>query len=314
MDVILGVDIGGTDIKLGILSPEGEMIIDGTVPTEQESGVAHSAEKVRAWYEENASAGMNLVALGIGCAGLIDREKGTVISSPNLPAWVGESIKEEFESALGVPVVVENDANCAAFGEYKKGSGEGADLFVCITLGTGVGGGIVVNGGLFTGGRGFAGEIGHIVIDPTGPECACGKRGCLEAFIGSGSIVRMAIEEIESGRDSELSELGEITVKAISEAAGRGDEVAVDVLSRTGGYLGMGLSIIAHLINPDRIAVGGGVSGAGEFILAPARERFGELLMHEVMGDMEVVPARLGNSAAVIGASLLAVERFVTDS
>jgi len=95
------VDIGGTDIKLGILSPEGEMIIDGTVPTEQESGVAHSAEKVRAWYEENASAGMNLVALGIGCAGLIDREKGTVISSPNLPAWVGESIKEEFESALG---------------------------------------------------------------------------------------------------------------------------------------------------------------------------------------------------------------------
>jgi len=310
MEVVLGVDIGGTNIKLCLLSCAGKIIKEGMIPTMQEEGVESAASRVNSWLVDNSSDGYRLTGAGIGCAGLINKENGIVISSPNLPDWVDVSLKDVFQGVLGKDVIVENDANCAAFGEYAAGAGRSSNIFVCITLGTGVGGGIIVDGKLLTGSRGFAGEIGHIVIDPAGPECGCGRKGCLEAFIGASAIVRMFMEELEQGRSSALADLDGITVRDISRYASKGDRVAIDVLKLTGKYLAMGLSVLMHLLNPDVIAIGGGVANAGELILGPARDELKGLLMHRVLGEVKIVQAKLGSMASAIGSAFLAREEF----
>ncbi|OQX84946.1 MAG: hypothetical protein B6D63_03460 [Candidatus Latescibacteria bacterium 4484_7] len=311
MKLLFGIDIGGTDIKLAVLSVDGDVLKEGVVPTLAGNGPGQAADRVKVWAEANLPEGGELIAAGVGCAGLIESESGIVVSSPNLREWAGTSLLKLYSGRFDVPVVVANDANCAAYGEYHMGSGKGTRVFVCVTLGTGVGGGIVIDGKLFTGSAGFAGEIGHMVIDPAGPVCTCGKRGCLEAFIGADAIVREAKRRMTAKSGGAVSSTEDLTVRDIAVAASRGDEVAVEVLADTGALLGAGLADIAHIINPDRIAIGGGVSGAGELILAPARKRFAELLMHEALGKVEIVQAELGNTASSIGAALLARGRFV---
>jgi len=310
MEVVLGVDIGGTNMKLCLLSCSGKVIEEGMIPTVQEEGVEGAASRVNRWLVDNSFNEYRLAGVGIGCAGLINKDDGVVISSPNLPGWEGASLKDVFKGVLGRDVIVENDANCAAFGEYASGAGKNSNTFVCITLGTGVGGGIIVDGKLLTGSRGFAGEIGHIVIDPSGPECGCGRRGCLEAFIGASAIVRMFMEELKKRRPGALADLDGITVRDISAYARDGDMVAIDVLKMTGKYLAMGLSVLMHLLNPDVVAVGGGVANAGELILEPARDELKGLLMHRVLGEVKIVRAELGSMASALGSAFLAREVF----
>ena len=304
MQVVTGVDIGGTDIKVGLVARDGTVEKSGTIRTRPEEGPRAAAARVREWLETQAAG--QPAAVGVACAGLIDREAGIVITSPNLEGWEGAEIGRIFSSTLSIPVHVENDASAAAFGEYRMGAGRGTKDFACLTLGTGVGGGLVMGGFLHRGFHGLAGEIGHTIVMMDGPPCSCGSRGCLEALVGAGYIVERARAALAAEPENELNRLEEITVKDISIAASKGDRLALSVLKETGRYLGIGLCNLIHLVDPEVIAIGGGVAGAGELILEPARAAIRDCVMHEVLSGVRIVQAELGNRAAMIGVSILA--------
>jgi glucokinase len=306
MQVVTGVDIGGTDIKVGLVTRDGRIEKSGTIPTRPDEGPRAAAARVRDWLKEQGVAVQDILAAGIACAGLIDREAGSIITSPNLHDWDGAELGRIFSSALSLPVHVENDASSAAFGEYRMGAGRGTKDFACLTLGTGVGGGLVIGGFLHRGFHGLAGEIGHTIVMIDGPQCSCGNRGCLEALVGAEYIVERARAALGSEPESELHQLSRITVKDISIAASKGDRLALNVLKETGRYLGIGLCNLIHVIDPEVIAIGGGVAGAGELILEPARAAIHDCVMHEVLAGVRIVQAELGNRAAMIGVSILA--------
>jgi glucokinase len=307
MTLVFGVDIGGTDIKLGIVTEDGQIRDSGKIPTEPSRGPEAAASRAAAWLAEHARGPDPVVAAGIGCAGLIDGERGYLHTSPNLAGWHDVPLRSIFEKALGRPVIVENDANAAAYGEWAKGAGAGMRNFVCLTLGTGVGGGIVLNGELYRGSSGFAGEIGHTVILADGPPCTCGNRGCLEAIISAKAIVARALEMLRSSGEMRPGWDCACTVEMLAHAAEAGDAIAVAVLAETGRYLGIGLTNVVHVLAPEAIAIGGGVAGAGDFILDPARATLRDCVMDEVMVSVRIVRARLGNKASFIGVSLLAL-------
>jgi len=303
-----GIDIGGTNVKLGIVDSRGNIARRGAIPTMAEDGPDAVAERVVEWFASGGGKESEPSGAGIGCAGLVNSREGILYSSPNLPGWVNVNMEDIFSRVLGMPVVVDNDVNCAAYGEFLFGTGKEADDFFCLTLGTGVGGGLILNGALYRGFSGQAGEIGHTVIEAGGKLCNCGSRGCLEAYVKASAIIERTSEYIEEGVDTGLSIGPSITVKEISEAAEKGDAAAGKALAETGRYLGIGLANIVHMVNPRIIAVGGGVSGAGDLILGPARESLREHLMDEVLLKVEVVRAKLGNNAALAGAAMLALE------
>jgi glucokinase len=310
MDLILGVDIGGTDIKLGLVDREGSMRESGKISTRAAEGPEAAAARVRRWLDDRDRGAGTIVAAGVDCAGLIDGERGFLHVSPNLAGWKSVPLRDIFERALGVPAVIENDANAAAYGEWARGAGRGLASFVCLTLGTGVGGGIVIDGALYRGSSGFAGEIGHTVIAADGPPCACGNRGCLEALIGAKGIVERAGQMLrEAGVPG--SPWGDPpTVEAMSRAAGAGDPIAIAAFAETGRYLGIALTNVVHILAPEAIAIGGGVAGAGDLILEPARATVRACVMDEAMASVRIVPAELGNGASFVGVSLLALERL----
>jgi glucokinase len=198
--------------------------------------------------------------------------------------------------------------NCAAWGEFILGAGRKTRDFICLTLGTGIGGGVIADGRLYRGWQGMAGEVGHQVIDPSGPQCACGRRGCLEAMANASSIVSRARSAMAAGAGSSLEDSDGLTPKDIADAAAGGDRVALDALAGAGRALGTGLANIVHLFNPEVIAVGGGVAGAGELILGPARESMRAQLMDDILASVRVVRAELGNMASLAGAAMMALE------
>jgi len=310
MKKALGIDIGGTDIKLGIVSTEGEIVESGKIPTLAAEGSRQVVERVVEWLEENRSGHEGTVAAGIGCAGLVDGSRGYLYYSPNLPGWVDLDLCGLFSSTLGMPVTVDNDANCAAWGEYVHGAGRGTRHFVCLTLGTGIGGGVVTGGRLYRGSHGMAGEIGHQVIDVAGPRCSCGTVGCLEAMANASSIVSRARSAIAAGAESVLVDSDSLTSRDIGAAAAEGDAVAIEALAAAGRALGTGLANIVHILDPEVIAIGGGVAGAGELILGPARESMRVQLMADILDAVKVVPAELGNMASLVGASMMALRKM----
>lgn len=307
MKKLLGVDIGGTDIKLGIVTAEGQIIESGKMPTLAGEGPGKGAGRVAAWLREK-DPGQEVTAAGIDCAGLIDGSKGYLYYSPNLPGWEDTDLRGLFAEAVGMPVTVDNDVNCAAWGEYVLGAGRGTHHFVCLTLGTGIGGGVIADGRLYRGWQGMAGEVGHQVIDPSGPECTCGSKGCLEKLANASSIVSRAREAIAGGRGSVLEDSDSLTARDVAAAAADGDAVAIAALAEAGRVLGTGLANIVHLFNPEVIAVGGGVAGAGDLILEPARESMRAQLMDDILARVRVVPTELGNNASLVGATMMALE------
>jgi glucokinase len=310
MDCLFGVDIGGTNIKLGILSPEGRILESGSIPTMAAQGPERVAERARDWLEEHTTRDREFVAAGIDCAGLVDGSKGYLYFSPNIPGWTDIDLATIFAGKLSLPVVVDNDVNAAAFGEYRYGAGKGTSCFACVTLGTGVGGGLVVDGKLLHGSLGFAGEIGHTVIQIDGPVCSCGKRGHVEAFVAASAIVERARQAVRGGKESIIRDSKDLTVKDIDDAARSGDELAALVFMETGRFLGYGLCNLVHLFNPEIIAVGGGVAAAGDLILEPVREVIRRNVMDERLAGVRIVQAELGNTASFTGAALLAAERY----
>lgn len=311
MKLYLGIDIGGTNIKIATVGPTGKVYARGVIDTNAEEGPRKAFRRIRSALATLAGARDRLAAAGVGCAGLIDREKGRLRSSPNLPAWENSPLKRIAEDILGVYTIIENDANGAAYGEYRCGACRGCEDLIFITLGTGVGGGVVSGGRPITGAANYAGELGHMAITEDGPKCHCGSRGCLEAYVGSYGLVRAArsLMKQKKGRVLEryvAREKGKITPLLIMEAARRGDAVAKKVVKDAGEHLGTGIASLVNIFNPGFVVLGGGVSSSFDLLRPHVERTVLKRAFQEPARMARIVRSQLGNDATAVGAAMYA--------
>jgi glucokinase len=309
----LGIDIGGTNVKAALVSEEGA--VAAFALESWSGGSPHDAVAAALALRDRLLCDRSSPRprfCGAGCAGLVDGVNGVVRMSPNLPSWRDVELARLLTEALGTETVVENDANAAAFGEHTVGAARGAMNAAVLTLGTGVGGGLILGGRLYRGSHGFAGEVGHATIDLDGPPCVCGGAGCLERMVNAEAIVTRA-RALAGSEPSELRtalKAGSLTAKDVGAAAARGDAVAGRVIEETGRLLGVGLANLVQVLDLEIIVVGGGVASAGDRLLAPARAEMAARVAGPAGRLPKIVPAELGEMAGVTGAALLAGDHF----
>ncbi|HEX9775052.1 MAG TPA: ROK family protein [Actinomycetota bacterium] len=305
----IGVDVGGTKIAAGVVDATGNVILRRQIQTEAADERAVVAGIVKVCRELQASA-PGALALGVGAAGLVDHERGVVINAPNI-SWRNVHLRAMLQDRLNLRVAVDNDANVAALGEALYGAGRGAGDQVMVTVGTGVGGGLVIGGRIYRGARGLGAEIGHMVIAADGPACACGNRGCLEVMASGNAIGRLARERAGSPDAAALVEragsVEAVTGEAVTEAASAGDPFAAGVVAEAGGWLGLGVANLVNVLDPDVVIVGGGAAaGCGELLLGPARDSMAaHLLGRPDRAPPPMIPASLGRDAGLVGAAAL---------
>ena len=307
----IGVDLGGTKVKLGIVTSEGKIVKKTAVPTLAVEGVEKSIGQIKKGISQLIQGNEKIInGIGIGAPGVVSLKKGTVENPPNLPGWgrvhLGKIISKEFT----LPTFVENDANAAAIGEFIYGAGKKLDSFIMVTLGTGVGGGIIYNEKLFRGDFGAAGEIGHTSIDFNGPKCKCGSYGCLEAYLGNNYLVENVKKELGEIHDSKIFELTKnnlenLNPKIIHEASLSGDEFSIKVIKDAGNKLGFGLASIINVIDISNIVIGGGVAGFGKPLFDAVQEGICSRVLTSLKPRIKVKPASLKNNAGIKGAASL---------
>lgn len=301
----IGIDLSGPNLRAAIVSGDGQIIERQQVPLKADRLVPQVAEIVSGLRGINP----NVAALGIAIPGLVNRQTDRVISSRDLPSTVREDLHAELTKAVGVRVEIENDANAAAYGEYKVGAGRGSRDMFYITIGEGIGGALILGGRLWTGASGFAGEVGHITIDTEGIECECGNTGCLETLASGPSIVRRARERLFRDGTSSLSKLAvnkQFTAADVAHEANNGDDFALMMIERTGKYIGTGVASVLNLLNIERIVLGGGVMDAGDLILNPIIQEARRRAFQPCFEATQIVAATLGDEAVTIGAAMLA--------
>jgi glucokinase len=315
-EMYIGIDLGGTNIKGGLVTSAGQILEEKNVPTEVSGGVEHVLSRMAGVirYLMQSAGKIPVKGAGIGFPGQLSVTKGMYFAGPNFPGWNNVPVVFELEKRVGIPVAIDNDANLAALGEYAFGGGKGVSDMVLVTLGTGVGGGIILNGKLYHGVTDAAGEIGHASIHMDGWKCACGRSGCLEAYVGTRGILRRLKESLDTGAKSVLTEkpYETITPKDIGMAAAEGDAVSIRVLKETGEILGFGLANLANILNVEKIVVGGGIANAGDPLLKPAEASLHRESLPVVSQACRLVRAELGNKAGLVGAakaSMLAFSR-----
>ncbi|MBB6671998.1 ROK family protein [Cohnella nanjingensis] len=307
-EYVVGIDLGGTKIAAALFDGNGLLLNR----EQMETAGARTADEVverMAGMVRSVSQGRTLTGVGLASPGAVNSRDGIVINGTNLPEWDNVPLKKWMEGKLGVPVQVVNDANAAAWGEYVRGAGQGASNMVYVTLSTGIGAGIVIEGQLLLGTHSFAGELGHAIIDPDGPVCSCGRRGCWEVF-ASGTAIRDTALRAMRERDSAIAELAaasgeEVSSRHVFEAMKLGDPVATEVIGRTIDHMALGMANVVHIFNPDRIVVGGGVSKAGDLLFPALREKTEELVMKPYRGTYTIVPAGLKDDVGLLGAAAL---------
>lgn len=318
--MIVGVDLGGTSIKLALLTNNGEFIDKWEVPTDKSDSGKHIPKTIAIAIEEKLNqmdkTKEDIAGIGIGAPGSVRLEDGLIFAAVNL-GWVNYPLKEILEKESGIPVIVDNDANIAAVGEMWKGAGNGAKDVVMVTLGTGVGGGVIVNGDVAHGISGSAGEIGHITVQlENGELCNCGKTGCLETISSATGIARIANEKLQNTTKEtvlkEMSNDSPLTAKDVFEAYSNGDEVAEEIVNHVMKYLALVLAGVGNTLNPENIIIGGGVSNAGDLLLRPLKKYFDEFAFTTVRDSTKLSIAKLGNDAGAIGAAYL-VKKFITN-
>jgi len=307
----VGVDVGGTKVAAGVVDLQGRVLARTSAPSPSgdaaaiEDAIAGCVARLRAQHPD-------VSAVGVGAAGYVDAARAVVLVAPNL-AWRREPLRDEVAARVGLPVVVENDANAMAWGEYRFGAGRGTADLCAVTLGTGIGGGLVLGGRLHRGTFGIGAEFGHMRFVPGGRRCGCGNRGCWEQYASGRALAREAREILEAdpARGGELAgapgSATAITGADVTAAARRGDPVALECLDVVGRRLGEGLADLAAALDPGLLVVGGGVAAAGELLLAPAREAFAAALTGRGYRPVaRIVAAELGNEAGLVGAADLA--------
>ncbi|BBM13623.1 glucokinase [Enterococcus mundtii] len=314
---IIGIDLGGTTAKFAILTPDGEIqqkwSIDTNILDDGKHIIPEIIESINHRLNLYGMKAEDFIGIGMGTPGTVDSEAGTVIGAYNLNWRELQFVKKMIEEGTGIKFAIDNDANVAALGERWKGAGENDPDVVFITLGTGVGGGIVADGHLLHGVTGAAGEVGHITIDPNGFECTCGKRGCLETVSSATGVVRVARHLAEEyAGDSRLKAMldngEEVTSKDVFELAEAEDPFGLMVVDRVCLYLGLACGNLGNTLNPSSIVIGGGVSAAGEFLRSRVEKYFKEFTFPQVRESTKIKLAELGNEAGVIGAASLALK------
>ncbi|AWP27167.1 MULTISPECIES: ROK family protein [unclassified Paenibacillus] len=306
-EFVVGVDLGGTKIAAALFDSEGQLLNR----EQMETAGAQTAEEVVGRITamiRSVSGGHPLRGVGMASPGTVNSREGIVIHGTNLPEWTNVPLKAWMERELHTEVQVLNDANAAAWGEYVRGAGRGSTNMVYVTLSTGIGSGIVLDGKLFLGSNSFAGELGHHIIDPSGPRCNCGSHGCWEVF-ASGTAIGHAASQRMLDQPSVIRELaaadGGVNAKHVFEAKRLQDPVAVEVIDRAIYYMALGLVNVIHSFNPDRLVIGGGVSRAGELLFPQLREMTDKLVMPSYLGTYEIVPAGLRDDVGLVGAAAL---------
>ncbi len=301
---VFGVDIGGTTVKLGFFKSEGELLDKWEIPTRKDEGgrfiLPDVAASLEAKLNEKGVSKDDVVGVGIGVPGPV-KDDGTVLRCVNL-GWGVFNVEEEFEELFGLPVKVGNDANMASLGEMWQGGGKGFSSIVMVTLGTGVGGGIIINGKMLSGTNGAGGEIGHICVNVDETEvCGCGKKGCLEQYTSATGITRMAERALNNtDRASKLRSVQYISAKEIFDAAKEGDDLAIELVEDHGRTLGKALATVACVCDPEAFVIGGGVSKAGEILITTTTKYYQQYVFHACR-DTRFVLATLGNDAGIYG-------------
>ncbi|OME76938.1 glucokinase [Paenibacillus sp. FSL A5-0031] len=306
--IYVGVDVGGTAIKVGICNSDGQLLQTYEGPTEASKGTDTILQNIAKYAQqivvESDYDWEQVDGVGVGIAGFLDIPNGIVKFAPNLKIE-NVNLKAYLEQELNKTVKVNNDANVAALGEAWGGAGKGIAHCVCYTLGTGVGGGIIIDGKIVEGSMGMAGELGHMAIVPDleAIVCGCGKIGCLETVSSATGIIRMAKDAVERGDRTSLSLVEDIMAKDVLDAAKAGDEVATRIVNRAAYYLGKSMAMMAIVLNPQYFIIGGGVSKAGEFLFEQIREVFDKYTQDQAKENVQIVAATLGNNAGVVGAA-----------
>jgi glucokinase len=315
--VLVGVDLGGTNVRIGIVTPTGRVLKKEEYGLDPSQGGLKSVEELvsnlKNFLQKGIGKNNQLLGIGIGIAGAIDMKKGRIINSPNIPGLNGFGIREFIKKRISSPIVIENDANAFALGEGWVGAAKGSNYYCGITLGTGVGGGIVINGEILHGSGGMASEVGHMVIDPEGPLCGCGGKGCLEVYASATGIRRMALEAIERGAGREIlkragGKVEDVTSEMVFEAARSGDKVAQKIFHKMGRFLGLGLVNLINLFNPEKIVIGGKASRAWDFFIKTTMGVVMERAMEGSREKVKIVQAKCGDNAGILGAAYISLK------
>lgn len=307
---VVAVDFGGTHLRAALVDETGQIVQRLKHKTDAHLGPAVVIDRLAEAVQRIAEAdGKPVPVQGVGviAPGPLDPYQGIVFQAPNLAGWENIPLAAELQARVQRPVSIGNDANLAALAEQRYGLGQGLSDLIYLTISTGIGGGIICNHTLLLGAKGLAGEVGHMQIIPEGPLCGCGNRGCVEALASGPNIARAAVERIEHGLASSLKEVSHpITAEDVVAAARQGDKIALEVLERAGGFIGMAVANLIHLFNPQRVIIGGGVSNAGPLLFDPIRETTRRRLMAIYRDTFDIVPSQLGDDVGLLGAAALA--------
>lgn len=308
----VGIDVGGTKIAAGLVDHDGKILarFNTRAHSEKEPDVVIEAI-VQAYQALNQASSVDpaqIEAVGLGFGGNTNGPAGIVLVSSNMPAWSHVPLRDIVAERIGCRVILDNDTNMNALGEYRYGAGRGVKNMSYVTISTGYGMGLIINGQLYVGRTGTAGEIGHVVVEVGGPPCSCGKNGCIMAYASGVGISRMAYEAINSGAETKLRAMlppdgRRISGEIILTAAHQGDGVAREILRKAGYYAGIGLSIVVQVLNPERIVVGGGLTRIGPLLLEPMLAGLREHTQPEILDSAQVVPWQLGDDLGIIGAA-----------
>src|SRR5690349_4488138 len=316
MRYVVGIDIGGTNIVVGTVAEDGSELV-GLVsePTIADQGAEAVLGRIVKLARASiaAASGKKIAGVGIGSPGPLDTRTGIVLLTPNL-GWTNFPVRDRVGEALGLPATLDNDANCAIFGEWWRGAARGVQHVVGLTIGTGIGGGIVLGGEIYRGASDMAGEVGHMTIDLNGRRCKCGNYGCLEAYASGPAIAARAVEGIQAGVDTGLpkyvnGDLGKITAQIVYEAANDGDAFALEVVHDTAHFLGAGVANIVNIFNPEVVVICGGVTLAGERLFVPLRSEVRRRAFKPAVDVVRIVPGELTGTAGVYGAAAVFMRR-----
>ena len=315
---VLAIDLGGTKIITAIIANSGQVMAKEYYLTLADEGPQSVIEKIFSAIDRLLSlrniGSSQLASISIAAAGAINFDKGLITSSPNLPGWDAVPLRDIIKEKYRVITFLINDASAAALGEHRLGAGRGVSNLIYLTVSTGIGGGIIINGKLYSGQSGGAGEIGHMTIDVNGPRCNCGNTGCFEVLASGTAVAKEAIRRIRQEERSSLIEIvagkiENITAEKVEVAARGGDSLALDIISRAAIYLGVGMVNLVNIFNPEMIIVGGGMAKMGDLLLNPARQVVKERAFQLSAQAVRIVPAQLGEDAGVLGAAIFAFEQ-----
>jgi glucokinase len=311
---VLGIDIGGTNLVVGSVAEDGSaMVASASEPTHSEAGATDVVDRLVGLAERaiattrREAPGAEILGVGVGAPGPLDTKRGIVLLTPNL-GWVNMPLRQLIHDRLALPAALDNDANCAVLGEWWVGAARGARHAIGITIGTGIGGGLIIDGQLYHGASDVAGEIGHTTIDTEGRRCKCGNYGCLEAYASGPNIALRAVEELEAGAESRLralvgGDLQKITAQTVYQAAADGDELALEVVNDTAKFLGVGIGNLLNVFNPEVVVVCGGVTLAGDHLFEPLRREVARRAFKPAVTACRIVPGELAGTAGVYGAA-----------